>query len=785
MKKSLNTTHRLLSALALTLLLCFASSCVKEDMSNNSESPKDGDLYELHLNISNSSADVVTRNVTASDEELAIRRGIIIIFDGKTGAYIDSEMLELGNIFYGDKPSSDPGAVISNHPIIKTPLLSDLKTETHTVVIILNYQSIAFPLEDMFYKDLDKRFALRGRLELKNAIPMYGEAEDWDTKKLIPLTIERSVAKLMVQLKSKGTDPATAVADVGGTHGKNFTIASVKYDVFNNAISGNIRNTTSTEISYSPDNVPPIESISVDNLNSAKGVALDGQNKGPWVSYLYEYPHATTIIGVNKNDEAKIDIDVTSPKRLAVILKVDTGGEGFRYYRLDLAKVNDSGAVEYMDILHNVQYRIVIKSVNDAGHATPEVAFASHPANITYEILDDTGNTTISNGQYAISVGDEMITNVFNTISRSTPSTSSAIVNNVRFILSKNFNSLPDDIINKIEVINMDGSPIYGLTVSPTKLTATSQELRVTWNGEVLKEPKNYTIKIKLGDLVYISPSKFVLVQENNISMKLHSDYLPKFEYYGNYAASRSIVYISGSGSGISSNGGAYEYRVSRVIDEYSTNPAPDNTLMFGSNTSANTLLTTLTMSSNTSFYTKANYYNEPIPTLYKGRMYIDLIRKIDGAVVTSKRITYPLRVMGKYPYVPGDLFPYKTTTNGSKAIIMNSQFAIDAHPALLQWNDCWDHCGSGTYKISIDDGYDLESVGTKMGRVLWATHYPDYNLPNDLLTMWLQPSRSDGKSIVFLTWPTGTMELTSNHSGKHIFRECRCKRLIETYNPS
>ena len=660
MKRILKISTYFLSLFLLTAIIGLSTSCVNDEGLVGSITPGTGDGVVLQLSIKHNVDDVVSRGTTASAAELKINNGFIFVFDKATGAYIAHEQIELKNIAYPGGVASDPAVEATATPKITSELLDGLKIMNQRVVVVLNGTHVEYPLDRITYSNFDTKFELRGELSTERGLPMYGEIASWsnDTKEI---TIRRSVAKLMVQLSKNAAGTASAVA---GVNGSDFTPATVSYAVFNGAISGHMKHVL-TGVNYSSNNTSPLQTLADAALDNAKGAVLEGTNTGVHTSFLYEYPYATKIIGSSAGGEQTVATDKVDPNRLAIILKVATKTSGSRYYRLDLVNMQgEGGIINYLDVERNHQYRIVIHSVNDGGYPTAEAALKAAPSNIRYEIIDDTGNTTISNGMYAISVGEEFVQHAFNT-TRTASTTSTPLANNVRFILSKNVASLPAGIENKIEALNLDGTLIPELTFSPASLTATAQELKVQWNGTALEEPKQYNIKITLGGLVYTLPTNFLLVQENEIKMELSSDF--KFEYYGDKDASEQTVTISGPGSGATSQGEQYRWRASRTI----YGDAGDKPVFrFGVNNITTPQIEVEGKSKDVLYTQAVRQVDSPDPILYTGIINIELVRSIDGAVIKQSKITKPLRVIGVMPYIVGMLYPYKSNGEAGTGII-------------------------------------------------------------------------------------------------------------------
>lgn len=78
------------------------------------------------------------------------------------------------------------------------------------------------------------------------------------------------------------------------------------------------------------------------------------------------------------------------------------------YYRVDLAKPDAGGAMNYMNVMRNHSYNVTISNVTDRGHDTPQEALLSKPANITATVVawDDTEIGDIDfDGQRVLGIG--------------------------------------------------------------------------------------------------------------------------------------------------------------------------------------------------------------------------------------------------------------------------------------------------------------------------------------------------------------------------------------------
>lgn len=97
--------------------------------------------------------------------------------------------------------------------------------------------------------------------------------------------------------------------------------------------------------------------------------------------------------------------DAPDDKKTCVVIGGSYDGGATTWYRIDFVN-NESNS-----ILRNFRYTINIKSINGAGHNTPEIALASKPIGMTVDIIiqNDRTNNIIYDGQNYLSVDKDQM----------------------------------------------------------------------------------------------------------------------------------------------------------------------------------------------------------------------------------------------------------------------------------------------------------------------------------------------------------------------------------------
>jgi len=499
MKKILEIRKSIWGVIALVFLCGLATSCIKEELPNITPQ---GDGLTLRLDIPISTA-IVTRITTeASEAERTIKRGYLVVFN-KNGSYTKHETIDPTTmITAGTNGTQNPEISFSIAP-------SDIPVNAKLVLILNQPSTTPYPRSGDTYATINTKYKLGNTVTgadfetTANGLPMYGEFIGWTTTSggTFTMPIIRSVAKLQVALS----------ATITGAHGNYFASpTSVKYQIFNYAINGTIKAGANNALTNRNDNRAPRATNRPIQPNEITRDIIVGASTGgtednfTGATYLYEFPYSNKTINtsasVNIPLKPGFDANATpTQNRLAIIVK---SSYPVRYYRLDVCR----GGPEYIDIQRNHHYRITISAVHDEGYATPELAFRAPASNITYEIIDDTGNITIGNGQYAISVGEELLAGK-PTLVPNLEAVTLTVATNVRFILPIGIEDLASGIINKIEIVDATyTSTLYnGAVPETTSLSKIVQPLRVIFAASTLNKTYVIRFKITLGNLEYLS----------------------------------------------------------------------------------------------------------------------------------------------------------------------------------------------------------------------------------------------------------------------------------------
>ena len=479
MKKYIAPIHSILGSIKFLLLSILLVGCINEDLSDFGVESK---LSTLQLTIL-ANSELSTRAVTAAEviAEQYITSGYIFVFK-PDGSQKSNYTLD---------PAFDIQDNGENIPVIKAPIEivvgEKIAIVLNTVVnrssdlatVTLNTMDSFFPLGNTSNKGFE---VVVDPTTKQGGLPMYG-VHTWHSdlakNKVI---IQRSVAKIQVMLS--GT--------IEGIHNTGFTPANVTYQLYNYAINGNLKpSDVLGELNYADTNKAPITTIS-DGAITHPAAAVTDNFTG--ARYIYEYMYSTNIIG--EASSTGIDKNTPNQNRLAVILYNKATNQ---YYRLDLCRVGPL----YLDVVRNHHYKIIIKSVNSAGYGTAQAALESDASNIEYEIVDATGNTTVSNGEYAISVGEQPLANKMVSGITDNPTQTYQVATNVRYIVRDGAALPPTVTPNTITVVDANERAIAGASVTPNVLTDQLASLSVTL--PTAKDLPSVRFKIQLGKLEFLS----------------------------------------------------------------------------------------------------------------------------------------------------------------------------------------------------------------------------------------------------------------------------------------
>ena len=215
-------------------------------------------------------------------------------------------------------------------------------------------------------------------------LPMFAYADaGTGTGKTIDLTLKRSVAKIEVLLDSTNL----ATNDVTGT----FKKENVTFEFININENG---------LFYTPDDTKFIDG----NITEPQQVSNVGDPVAT-ARYIHTSNYAKRLVDGSPIDSSKFDLN-----RMAIILKQNAEGANPLYYRIDFCTVDTlTNAFKFLDATENTNYKIKISKVLTAGYSSLEEAARFPGSNLAYDIVVDknvgAGSETISNGQYALSVG--------------------------------------------------------------------------------------------------------------------------------------------------------------------------------------------------------------------------------------------------------------------------------------------------------------------------------------------------------------------------------------------
>ena len=478
MKKYIGLSPLTLGSIKFLLLSILLVGCINEDLSDVGLATK---TSTLQLNIL-ANSDFSTRAETTSEiiAEQYITRGYIFVFSADGNTQKSNYTLDA---------SSDIQSNGDNLPIIKAPI--KIVAGEKVAVVLNTAPASGLNLATVTLATIDANFPLGNQsnkgfevvantTDKTGGLPMYGIHTWSDTPEGNKVIVQRSVAKIQVALAET----------VGGSNSAGFTTSNITYQLHNYAINGKLKpSDTEGNLNYSDQNQAPISTIA-DNVITTPTASASDNFIG--ARYIYEYKYSTNIIGASGSTTQ--DLKLPTKNRLAIILY---NKQTIEYYRLDLCRL---GPI-YTDIVRNHHYKLIIKSVNSLGYSTAQAALDGAPNNIEYEIVDETGNSTISNSEYAISVGEQPSANkiVYGLIDNGIQTCQ--VATNVRYI-ARDGAELPISP-NTITVVDANGIPIPSASVTPNVLTDQLASLSITL--PTAKNLPSVRFKIQLGTLEFFS----------------------------------------------------------------------------------------------------------------------------------------------------------------------------------------------------------------------------------------------------------------------------------------
>ena len=336
-------------------------------------------------------------------------------------------------------------------------------------------------------------------------IPMWGEIPTVTVNsntENIEASLLRMVSKIDVSLTTKAQ--------------KDFELTSVY--VYNYNSMGQI--------------IPSADALNESKTEVSKPTVLGNQTKGP---LQYDKDAITKDLNTHKgssciNEIYTFEAAAGTANDLSKNTCLVIGGRYQNdtkdtYYRIDFANTAD-GAITYLPLLRNNQYRVDVQSISGPGLPTTEQAFNSRPVNIKASILNwsDGRFTEFDvNGQYFVGVSQGKYT--FSKEERGDKSS-----DNILSILTNH----PDGW--KIEITDKDGkiTNYSWLECSSTKGVANkAADVRLKLGKNDSERPRTAYVHVKAGRLDYIVEvtqlntfQKGIIQREANSYMMTTSDHI-------------------------------------------------------------------------------------------------------------------------------------------------------------------------------------------------------------------------------------------------------------------
>lgn len=474
--------------LLIAVILLATVGCIQDP---HIEPYAEGDGQFFTLSIESFSDEVISSTRSASSE-IEVDRGYILFYSSANGAFKGYESIDNLNI-------EQSGSTISFET-------SSAYSTTDKIIAIFNYDQSADLPSDFSeinsdniseYFPLSAEYLAQVEAEMNSGeyslgMPMF--LNDFTDSDRATREVYRSLARIELFIK----EGLTIEHD---SHTHSIGVDNLEYVVVNAASVGSVG--LAETLNYSAEDSFDFESfdgVFPNTLTEYSSVAEDTENK----VYLYPFPYATEAINGNE-----LGATTHSEDRFALILKhsdtniyTDTPTDEARYYKLNLL---DKATSTFFDVECNHSYRVVITAVNSRGYETLKEAYEMPPSNIEYEIYDDKGGLTYSNGQYAISM-DEILS--YDEVLVYGSNETTLEFNNIRYVLpdggqmdSSDFdtNEVLFSILNDSEGLIIDTSSDFTFdTDGKSVLTSQGQSITITLSGE---GECTIALRIKLGNL--------------------------------------------------------------------------------------------------------------------------------------------------------------------------------------------------------------------------------------------------------------------------------------------
>ena len=464
-------TKRALQALTLALLSALFYCCADEH--DRFDVPVDGKEKLVTFSVRVPGNSSPKTYALTEDGESEVKQIAVLLF--KNGKYIYRPM-------YSNTITTDPDSKTKTFTL-KVP------EGTYDMVILANANASLNNILDHISVGDEKANVLNG-LKLTNEgkwetkstsgnykpIPMWGEKSNiiiTSGMGKVEATLLRMVSKIDVSLTTKAQ--------------KNFELTSVY--LYNYNSKGQI--------------IPSADALNESKTEVSKPTVLGNPTKGP---LQYDKDAITKDLNTHKgssciNEIYTFEATAGTAGDLSQNTCLVIGGRyqndtNETFYRIDFANTAD-GAITYLPLLRNNQYRVDVQSISGPGLPTTEQAFNSRPVNIKASILNwsDGRFTEFDvNGQYFVGVSQGKYT--FSKEERGDKSS-----DNILSILTNH----PDGW--KIEITDKDGkiTNYSWLECSSTKGVANkAADVRLKLGKNDSERPRTAYVHVKAGRLDYI-----------------------------------------------------------------------------------------------------------------------------------------------------------------------------------------------------------------------------------------------------------------------------------------
>lgn len=396
-------------------LLLGISSCMQDEFDLSGGGREDEGRLRLTFLMDDMGEDVLTRATEKDTQnERKIRNMDILCFDSGTGKLRDIETVALSQDLIGNgareftvyssvnAETNDRLVFVCNHAGRKTAGGLTVGTSVSTD-IYAGYNHSGW----LSAENKNKAGDFNRTDTVGYNMPMYGDAVVTADRRIANISLRRSVAKVQVELAADGNF-SDATGLFGNDRPMSFRVVNVPtvHDMRVGNPPAGLNTLTDIDYYHSNHQSALGNYFRISGNNAQWGNPTATQCFRNHAAYLPQGNYSVSVYDATKSPKVKtLPSTKWDKNRLCLLLELGMpNGRDNRYYRIDLSKDG-----QFIDLLPNHSYRIIITKVLAEGYQSYQEALEHPGSNLNYEIIVDKPEAMISNGNgsYAINLSND------------------------------------------------------------------------------------------------------------------------------------------------------------------------------------------------------------------------------------------------------------------------------------------------------------------------------------------------------------------------------------------